>query len=182
MLAEKVKKVAIIDMDGTLVDTIGPTEGKKIWKEKTGTEYPHRGWWSKRETLDINIFENNLYEDILSEYKKAKQEEDTFVILCTGRITPLLKQVEAILSKHNLEFDDVILNGDKRFVVKGRHNDTVFYKVRVFSSLADRFPNLEEIEIWDDRLEHCSVFKEWGAKQMIKVTVNHVVRPEEISH
>lgn len=182
MRENSVKKVAIIDMDGTLVDTIGPEEGKKVWKDKVGTDYPHRGWWSKRETLDIDVFENNLYPDIEAEYHRVKSEEGTFVILCTGRIIPLRKQVQAILDKHELEFDDVILNGDKRYVAKGGENDTLNYKVRVLSSLSDRFPNLEEIEFWDDRDHHHQVFKAWGEKQPIKVTINHVVRPEDSSH
>jgi hypothetical protein len=182
MRENSVKKVAIIDMDGTLINTIGPDEGKRVWKEKTGEDFPHRGWWSKRESLDINIFDNDLFPDILSEYQRVKSEESTFVILCTGRITPLRKQVDAILNKHNLEFDDVILNGDKRFSVKGGDNDTLNYKVRVLSSLSNRFPNLEEIEFWDDRDKHHPVFKEWGVKQPIKVTINHVVRLEDTSH
>jgi len=179
---ESIKKVAIIDMDGTLVDTIGSDEGRKIWKEKTGDDFPHKGWWSKRETLDIDIFDNNLYQDILDEYHKVKSEDNTFVILCTGRIIPLIKQVKAILTKHELEFDDVILNGDKRFSVKGGANDTLAYKVRVLDSMKDRFPNLEEIVFWDDRDHHHSTFKEWGDKQPIKVTINHVFREEDSSH
>jgi hypothetical protein len=182
MKVNSVRKVAIIDMDGTLVDTISPEEGKVVWKEKTGTDYPHKGWWSKRETLDINVFKNNLYPDILSKYHRVKSEEDTFVILCTGRIIPLIKQVKAILDKHGLEFDDVILNGDKRFSVKGGQNDTLNYKLRVLSSLEDRFPNLEEIEFWDDRDNHHPVFKAWGDKQPIKVTINHVVRSKDSTH
>tara|TARA_R110000796_G_scaffold228861_3_gene346090 strand:- start:2149 stop:2697 length:549 start_codon:yes stop_codon:yes gene_type:complete len=182
MKVNSVRKVAIIDMDGTLVDTIGPEQGKIVWKEKTGTDYPHKGWWSKRETLDINVFENNLYSDILSEYERVKSEEDTFVILCTGRIIPLIKQVKAILDKHGLEFDDVILNGDKRFSLKGGENDTLNYKVRVLSSLKDRFPELEEIEFWDDRKGHEERFREWFDKQKIKTTYHLVTREGNDNH
>ena len=182
MKVEIVKKVAVFDMDKTLVDTIEPIEGKKIWKEKTGTDYPHKGWWSKRETLDIDIFDNNLYEDIKAEYFKSKAEEGTFVILCTGRIIPLIKQVQAIIDKHGLKFDDVILNGDKRFIEKGGDNSTLPYKIRVLASLFKRFPNLEEIELWDDRDSHHSTFKQWGDSQKINVIVNHVKRLEYKSH
>lgn len=161
MKENSVKKVAVIDMDGTLIDTTGPQEGRQVWKQKTGTDFPHKGWWSKRETLDVNIFDNDLHEDIFAEYQRVKSEEGTFVILCTGRIIPLRRQVQDVLDKHNLEFDDVILNGDKRFSVKGGENDTLNFKVRVLSSLSNRFPNLEEIEFWDDRLDHKETFEKW---------------------
>lgn len=179
---KSIKKVAIIDMDGTLVNTIGPDEGRLIWKEKTGEDFPHRGWWSKRETLDIDVFDNHLYEDILDEYKRVKAEVGTFVILCTGRITPLLKQVHAILDKHKLEFDDVILNGDIRFRDIGGKNDTLPYKVRVLSSMEERFPNLEEIEFWDDRKGHEQTFREWFDKQKIKTTYHLVERIGNDNH
>jgi hypothetical protein len=182
MTNNSIKKVTIIDMDGTLIDTTEPNEGKKIWKEKTGEDYPHKGWWSKRETLDADVFENDVYDDMLDVYKKAKSEENTFIALCTGRIIPLKRQVEKILDKHELAFDDVILNGDKRFAVKGQGNDTLSYKVRVLSSLKGRFPNLEEIEFWDDRDSHHQTFKEWGAKQPMKVQINYVVREKNTLH
>ena len=176
MKKNKIKRVVVIDFDGTLINTIGPEDGKPIWKEKTGKDYPHKGWWSKRETLDIDVFDNQYFEDIKGVYDNAKFEDNTFISLCTGRITPLKKEVEAILNKHEFEFDEVVLNGDKRFVVKGRNNDTLTFKLRYFDSLINEFPNIQEFEIFDDRNEHHEEFVKWGEKQKVPVIVNHVKR------
>lgn len=175
-MIEKITKVALYDFDGTFIKTMGPIEGKKIWKDKTGTDYPHRGWWGKRETLDIDIFENEPYEDIVNEYNKSIAEPNTYVVLCTGRISPMKREVNAILDKYGFEFDDVILNGDKRFVVRGKgaDNNTLAYKIRVLASFITELPNLEEIELWDDRLEHNATFQQWADAQNIKVKVNLV--------
>jgi hypothetical protein len=176
MKKEDVKKVTVIDFDGTLIDTTLPEIGKKIWKEKTGNEYPHRGWWSRRESLDIDIYPNEVFSDIEIEYNKAKSESNTFVSLCTGRITPLTKQVKVILNKYNFKFDDVVLTGDKRF--NNGASDTLSFKINYLNSLQKEFPNLEEIEFFDDRTHHNATFVNWGDKQKILVTINHVKRTE----
>ena len=53
----RTKKLISFDFDDTLVKTPLPEEGKIVWKEKTGTDWPHRGWWSKPESLDMEIFD-----------------------------------------------------------------------------------------------------------------------------
>lgn len=174
MDVNQIKKVSVFDFDGTLIDTTMPDEGKQIWKEKTGEDYPHKGWWGKRESLDINIFPNEAFPDMANEFRKAKSEPNTFVALCTGRITPLTAQVKAILNKHGFQFDDVVLTGDKRF--NGNANNTLKFKINYLNSLKDQFPNLEEIEFWDDRDEHQSTFVQWGKLQPIPVYIHHVQR------
>lgn len=174
---ETITKVVVIDFDGTLIDTIGPEEGKKIWREKTGEDYPHKGWWGKRETLDIDIFENKPFNDIVSELNKANANVNTFTALCTGRITPLTNQVKAILNKNNLHFDDVVLTGDKRFN-QGASN-TLTFKINYLSSLQGQFPNLQEIEFFDDRFTHHATFTQWGKLQNIPVKIHLIDRGEE---
>ena len=51
------KRLICFDFDDTLFHTPLPEEGKKIWKEKTGQEWPHIGWWGKPESIDNEIFE-----------------------------------------------------------------------------------------------------------------------------
>ena len=156
MKLEQIRKVSIYDFDGTLIKTPEPELGKKIWKEKTGEDYPHKGWWGKRESLDIDIFEHEPFADIVSEFNKSKTESHTFTVLLTGRIIPLTNEVLAILNKYNLVFDDVVLTGDKRF--QGDSNNTLSFKVNYLNSLQGQFPNLEQIEFFDDRREHHATF------------------------
>jgi len=174
MKREQVKKVSIFDFDGTLIDTALPDEGRKIWKDKTGEDYPHRGWWSKKETLDVNVFENEPFDDMVDAFEIEKSNANTFLVLCTGRIVRLTNEVNAILDKYGFVFDDVILNGDRRYSVKGMDNDTMAFKLRVLGDMIKQFPNLEELEFWDDRDEHMVTFRQWARQQKIKVTINHV--------
>ena len=173
----KITKVSVFDFDGTLIDTTMPDEGKKLWKQKTGEDFPHKGWWSKRESLDLNVFPNNAFDDMRSEFNNAKSEPNTFVALCTGRITPLTNQVKAVLAKHGFKFDDVVLTGDNRF--NNGANNTLSFKINYLNSLQKQFPNLEEIEFWDDRDEHQATFVQWGRLQSIPVYIHHVKRQED---
>jgi hypothetical protein len=177
MDVNKITKVSVFDFDATLIDTMMPDLGKQIWKDITGEDFPHKGWWSKRESLDIEKFPHNAFDDMTAEFNKAKSEGNTFVALCTGRIVPLTDQVKAILAKHNFQFDDVVLTGDKRF--NDGAKDTLRFKINYLNSLQGQFPNLEEIEFWDDRKIHHTAFVQWGKLQTIPVTINHVKRVEE---
>ena len=56
-------KLISFDFDDTLCHTPLPEDGKQIWFEKTGTEWPYNGWWSKPESLDLEVFDipvNNI--------------------------------------------------------------------------------------------------------------------------
>lgn len=172
MNKEDIKKVSVFDMDGTFIDTELPGTGKKIWKDKTGVDYPHQGWWGKAESLDVDIFENKPFEDMVKEHTKEMADSSTYVSLCTGRLYKLRNEVQKILDKYDFKFDEVVLNGDPRY--RKGPGDTVSFKLRYLADLNKRFPNLEEIEFWDDRDEHMSTFKQWAKEQSIKVTINHV--------
>lgn len=176
MRVEDVFKVSVFDFDGTLIDTALPGVGKQIWKDVKGTDYPHVGWWGRAESLDVDIFENKPFDDIVIDYKQAIGEPNTHVSLCTGRLVKLRKEVQAVLDKYEFKFDDVVLNGDSRFN-KGR-GDTLSYKLRYLGSLSKTFPNLKEIEFWDDRDEHMPTFKQWAKDRSIKVVINHVHQTE----
>tara|TARA_R110000796_G_scaffold1673_2_gene6924 strand:+ start:5169 stop:5696 length:528 start_codon:yes stop_codon:yes gene_type:complete len=169
----KITKVSVFDFDGTLIDTPMPNPGKEIWKEKTGEDYPHVGWWSKPETLSLDVFDQEPFDDIASLYRTEKANPNTFVCLATGRIIPLTDQVHAILNHHGFNFDEVVLAGDKRWQSKG--GNTLSFKLAYFADLKGRFPNLEMIEIWDDRDEHHATFVQWGRLQHpLNVVINHV--------
>lgn len=171
-MGEEIKKVVVIDFDGTLINTTMPEIGKDIWKRVKGEDFPHRGWWSKRESLDIDLFDNDVFSDILAVFNKAKSEANTFVALCTGRVTPLTKEVNAILAKHNLVFDDVVLTGDKRF--NNGASDTLSFKMNYLNSLKKQFPNLECVEFYDDRRHHYDTFVKWGESQPFVVKIHLV--------
>jgi hypothetical protein len=132
------KKLAVYDMDGTLLNTPEKEEGKKLWKEKTGEEYPHRGWWGRRESLNTEIFDIQPVLKIYSKFKKDITDPNAYVIILTSRLEKLRPEVENVLDIHGIEPDELIMK-------KG--NET---KGDVILSYIKKFPNLEKIEVYDD--------------------------------
>lgn len=172
MKNEDIIKASIFDFDGTLIDTLEPIVGKEIWKNKTGEDYPHKGWWGKRESLDLSVFNFKVFDDILNAYKSEYNNSNTFVALATGRISPLRSEVHKILDKHGVRFDEVALAGDKPWSIGA--SDTLRFKINYLDSVRKRFGNLKEMEIWDDRVEHHDTFIQWARIQNIPVRVNLV--------
>ncbi len=162
----KYKKLICFDFDATLFHTALEDEGKIIWKEKTGYDYPHIGWWSKPETLDLGVFDIPLNRPVYNEYLKAVSDSENFVILATGRLEKLRPQVEAILNKNNLSFDGV-------FCKRGP-GDTLYFKTKLFEYFITELQP-EEFIMYDDREEHLVEFKEWAKTMPCDVTIIDVV-------
>ena len=152
---KKATKLKVFDFDGTLVDTPLPEEGKKLYKRKTGEEWPHIGWWGKPESLDMSIFDMPVVKSVIDDYEKVKEDEDAMIIMATGRRTALASLVKQILDIKGLEFDEYHYN-------TGGATEVV--KMRTIERILAKNPKIKDIEIWDDRLEHIPVFAEWGEK------------------
>lgn len=157
MKKEKITKLAIFDFDGTLINSPLPEVGKLIYQEKTGKPWPHEGWWGKSESLDMEIFEMATVADVITDYEKEYADENTAVILLTGRMVKLTEHVMAILKSKELVFDDYHLN---------RGGATEVAKIKSMEKLLIKYPDVTEMEQWDDRLSHIPIFQEWGNKQI----------------
>jgi FMN phosphatase YigB (HAD superfamily) len=165
----EIKKLISFDFDDTLVHTTLPAEGKKIWKEKTGEDWPHRGWWSKPESLDMEIFDIPLNKKIYRRYKQAISDPDNYVILATGRVAPLQDEVYKILGHYGLSFDETHLNPGI---------DTFEFKSNLFEKLINKMEP-EEFIMYDDRQEHLIRFVEWAKNMPCKVTLIDAISGEE---
>ena len=149
---KKITKIAIFDFDGTLVSTELPITGKQKYLDKTGKEWPHQGWWGKAESLDTDIFETPLVKMVKEAYDEMKLEDETLMVMLTGRMIKLSTHVEKILEEHGLEFDEYHYN-------KGGATDVA--KMKTMDMLLDKFPEADDIVLWDDRIEHIPVFHEF---------------------
>jgi len=152
-MTKKVNKIVIFDFDGTLVSTPLPDIGKELYEQKHGTPWPHTGWWGKSESLDMNTFDIPTIESVIEAYQKHVQEPDTLVVMLTGRMVKLASHVKVILDTHNLVFDEYHYNTG---------GSTEVAKVKAMESLLDKYPDVIEIEMFDDRLEHIPIFEVWG--------------------
>jgi hypothetical protein len=162
------KRLICFDFDDTLFHTPLPEEGKIVWKEKTGTEWPHRGWWGKPESIDDEIFDIPRNEWTYQRYLEAVADPDAYVILATGRLdkVPGMRSgVEKILRDNNIEFDEVHLNWG---------SDTFIFKCNLLERTIKKL-GVKELKFYDDRAEHLPKFVEWAKEQDIKSEIIDVV-------
>ncbi len=186
------KTLYSFDFDDTLCHTMLPEPGKSIWLEKTGTTWPHRGWWSKSETIDLEIFDTPKNDWVYQEYLNAKKDEDSIIIIATGRLQKvpgMRENIEKILRIHNLSFDEVwkIKSSDDHQNNNGQYGiylnwggDTYAFKTTLFEKLIE-ITNCDHFTMYDDREEHLIRFEEWALTQNCKVTIVDVVNKQKIT-
>lgn len=162
MKQEDVKRLAIFDMDGTLIQTPLKEDGVKIYEKVKQQDWPHKGWWSKPESLDMELYDMPTVYETIYAYNQEKKDPDTVVIMMTGRRDKLAEQVKKILDHHNLEFDEYIYNTG---------GDTLGNKLNYLDKLIKKYPNVESVHMWEDRVEHVRAFKAWGDRQTINFDI-----------
>lgn len=165
-MGEEVKKISVFDFDQTLVNTPQPEEAKKIWKEVTGQDWPHLGYWGRKESLNTDVFDFETIPSTYQAYQKEKTRNDTLLVMMTGRHSGIGDLVEKILNERGFEFD--------KYLYK-KSNPTFMDKIGKLNHMVRKNPGVEVIEMWEDREEHVKGFREWGEGfNDIEVVVNHV--------
>ena len=149
------KKLICFDFDKTLIHTMEPEEGRKIWLKEKGEIFPHpTGWWSKKESLDTSIFYPAINVWTYNKYLEAISDEENYVFIATGRMDKLKKEVQAILDFLDLRFHDVFCNWG---------GETFKFKTRLFEQIIRKNLNATDLIIYDDRQEHLVKFTEWAS-------------------
>lgn len=165
-------KLISYDFDKTLFLTPEPNEGKIRWKEKTGLDYPHRGWWGRIESLDTEIFMIDVNKKVYNQYLIDKKDPNNMIILATGRLenVPKMREsVEKILYKYNITFHNIYLN----------HGINTFnFKIKLFERLIKKH-NIEEFTMYDDREEHIAKFVDWAKNQIIPINIIDVINEKK---
>jgi hypothetical protein len=165
-------KLNVFDFDSTLINTpMGDDDNKQKWADYYGVEeWPFLAWWTRKESLDMDVFEFPTNPEIIQAYKKSKVEPDTLTIMLTGRVGTLEPQVRAILDSYGLTFD-------RYFFKEG--GATEQSKMKHMINMIDKFPTIDSIEMWDDRVEHIPKFERWGTyiehTDKVKFKLNKVV-------
>jgi hypothetical protein len=150
---DNITRIAIFDFDGTLVNSPLPEEGMAEYEEKTGEKWPYKGWWGRKESLDMEIFDIQPIRSVLADYRAEKGNPDTLLVMLTGRIQKLALEVEGILSNYGLTFDEYHYNNG---------GSTLTYKINTLNEILSQHPNVKSIAMWEDRVEHIEPFKAWG--------------------
>jgi len=157
-------KLSIFDFDDTLVFTPRPEEGIPKYEKKTGKLWDKKIWWNQKESLTEPVFslkDDNLNKKIAKLLWKAREDSETYVVIMTGRLTWLEKEVKKILAHYNLYADEYFFRHQKDLIdsVGYPKRDTFDYKAFV---ILDRLmaPHIKEVVIYDDREEHIPKFVE----------------------
>jgi hypothetical protein len=143
-----IKRLIAFDFDGTLSNSPEPQEGMQIWKEKTGQDYPHKGWWGRPESLDTNIFDIQLFDGVLNLLKMEDKDPEAYVIILTSRREKLRPQLEKILADNKVHVDKVDMKTLE--ISKGQ---------KILDYIKE-FPDLREIDVFDDRESDIESYKQ----------------------
>ena len=149
----EINKIVVIDFDNTLFYTPFPEKGKKRYEAMTGEPYPHRGWWGRPESLDMDVMGIEPNDEIMEKYRECENDSKCMTVLCTGRLSKLSDAVGEILNRHNVYFDEENFNPG---------TNTLPYKIDTFERLHQTHPDAEMV-IYDDRDEHIPYFKQWAS-------------------
>lgn len=162
-------KLVSFDFDGTLFFTPEPNQGKIIYKNVTSLDWPYQGWWGRAESLNLDIFPIPVNPYVYRDYLNYMSDDDAYVILATGRLVKLRREVDKVLMSHNLSFDEVHLNpGGETFKFKAKLYEDLIRKVK---------PDV--FIMYDDRHDHLSEFGHWAKLQKCQVNIIDVVNKRE---
>lgn len=149
-----ITKLSIFDLDGSLLDTPEPEEGKKEWFTKTGKPWPYKGWWGQALSLS-DIFNITPIDWIYNDYLREVEKKDVYLVLLTGRIESLRNDMSKWLDKFNIEYDEFIMKPKTPY-----YFSTADYKKKEILNLINKLPNINKIEIWDDQRNNIEKFEE----------------------
>lgn len=186
------------DFDGCLMDSPLPDPGKQEYERLTGEAYPHKGWWSKHESLH-EMFDIKPIEVVHNLYKGLDLSISSPVLI-TNRLSKLHEDIGYHLKKFDIVFDNYSY-GDSYQDLRPKENignakmlgDKVYRRPKGKSSrlapMIEKFNGednkLIELFLFDDMDEHINGYIEmredwklWGSP--IKVKIFQVVNNELI--
>lgn len=153
-------RIVVYDFDGTIFDSPNEELGRVRYQQLTGAKYPHRGWWSRHESLNPPLVptlpDDSWYRcNIVEKYFEDRYRQDTMMVLITGRMCKFESRILQILNHKNIKFDQYHFV-DKRDL---QGNNTLQIKCQKINRLIKPFHNT--IELWDDREEQIEVYREY---------------------
>lgn len=142
------KRLAVYDFDGTLMDSPEPDIGKPMWEKFYGKPYPHKGWWGRKESLDTEAFDIKPFPNILAKLRDDMADPDTDTIILTSRMEKLRPELENILSLNGITVDELITKkgredkGDVILKIENYNDDLV--EIVVYDDFAGKMPHKVE--------------------------------------
>ena len=145
----QILRVAFYDFDSTLVEVPNAEFGKFYWEKKKGKKYPHIGWWSKKESLDTDVFKFNPIEEVVKRLKRDFEDESCWTVLLTNRIDKLKEEVNKILQNNGVSLD--------QFKMSRPGSPSKLLRIK---EVLNDIPQSHLIEIYDDDMGNIKLFEQ----------------------
>lgn len=184
-------RLAVFDVDDTLIFSPRPEDWThssgqdmpkytqvtgKPWEIKDAqtalqhgydAKFRRKGWWSRPETMQEPILQLTpelLNQKVASVFHQFKKDPQTWVVVMTGRPAFFRNRVKEILNHLGIYADAYFFQGEKDLRADPaypKQQDTLKYKTFVINNKL-MTPNIETIEIFDDREDHIPQFVSFG--------------------
>jgi len=144
--------LAIFDFDGTLFRS---PDRPSWWDDAMNAVGSKRNWWANAYSLNRPCVPDEpgpewWVQPTVRAAKKAISDPDTWAILMTGRAEKFFRyRVPELLKQAGLNFDEVHLNPG---MDKGQ------FKRRIILERLARWPDIDQVDIWDDDLDDLKLF------------------------
>lgn len=157
-------RCVIYDFDGTIFNSPTREIGEATYFEATGKLFPFPGWWGRAESLSPPVVPENpgeewLIQKTIEAYRQDSQDQDTKIVLMTGRPYKNRKRVISICDNYGLKFDSYHFRGQPGQI--GRDTLEIKSNIIVNELISS---HLRVLEIWEDRPEHVSGFFDFARK------------------
>jgi hypothetical protein len=168
----------VFDLDGTLLQTFGPQEGRAALR-LLGHEWPHRSWWHHPGSLQPPLPVRP--GPALAAYAAAAAQPASLLAIMSGRRLGLLPVVhQALAAAGALQAPHVEFYAAEE---ESGREDTLQVKSRALQTLLSRYgagAQLAAVHVWEDRAAHAAELRSicgacCGAHTRWEV---HVVGPE----
>lgn len=158
-----------------------------------------RGWWGRPETLEPPLVPDPapqewFIKDVCDKFLVSKANPETITLIMTGRFVGLRHHVLRILGQGKLvvvqmkkspkdgqiytvmadEDCALLCLGDKLGHTGSVPAETFPWKVWIIERYLEMVPEINTVEIWEDRDKHVEKFQELHGTLVETVIVNHV--------
>eukprot|EP00117_Sycon_ciliatum_P045205 scpid7455/ scgid0808/ Leukocyte receptor cluster member 9 len=137
-----VETIYIYDFDGTLLDTVGPTEGTALYEKLTGTKWPEPGYLAYPQSLQPPL--PLRPGPLMRSFRQHSGRPHTAMVVLTGRqAETMYDAVAAVLRQFNVVPDQLICQP-----CESPH--TASYKEEAIVNLIAKHGHLKKIVFYDD--------------------------------
>lgn len=165
MKKSNIKRISFYDLDGTLIKSIHPEDGIKKWEKENNKKFPYmkNHWWKFEDSLNYKLFNIKPYTNIVNILNDDNNNENTITYLLTARQSKLENVIKDLLANLEITLDYYSFKSDS----------TESKSSRIKKIIKD-YPNLEVINIYDDRKVELEKFKEFknSFKKNIKINIH----------